>query len=192
MHSLFGTARDRTWDLSIPSRTFYHRSTNTPCRVTLRCRRCGHRRTVQKITSVDWFHSLRACTCTCVYSQILHSTHCDYNIMSILEQLYCHVQPRAALELAPTGSHSLALARPLVGSHHFALAKTRSCNSRTRLRFLELAHTRSHSFARHLASTRTRSLSIELSRTRSPGAAKPFSFHSLSSYAIPQMNPFAT
>jgi len=30
MHSLFGTARDRTWDLSIPSRTFYHYSTATP------------------------------------------------------------------------------------------------------------------------------------------------------------------
>jgi len=30
MHSLFGTARDRTWDLSIPSRTFYHCSTAPP------------------------------------------------------------------------------------------------------------------------------------------------------------------
>jgi len=29
MHSLFGIARDRTWDLSIPSRTFYHCSTAT-------------------------------------------------------------------------------------------------------------------------------------------------------------------
>jgi len=29
MHSLFGTARDQTWDLSIPSRTFYHCSTAT-------------------------------------------------------------------------------------------------------------------------------------------------------------------
>jgi len=27
MHSLFDTAWDRTWDLSIPSRTFYHCST---------------------------------------------------------------------------------------------------------------------------------------------------------------------
>jgi len=30
MHSLFGTARDRTWDFLIPSRTFYHCSTATP------------------------------------------------------------------------------------------------------------------------------------------------------------------
>jgi len=29
MHSLFGTARNRTWDLSISSRTFYHCSTAT-------------------------------------------------------------------------------------------------------------------------------------------------------------------
>jgi len=32
MHSLYGTARDRTWDFSIPSRTFYHCSTATPQR----------------------------------------------------------------------------------------------------------------------------------------------------------------
>jgi len=30
MRSLFGIARNRTWDLSIPSRTFYHCSTATP------------------------------------------------------------------------------------------------------------------------------------------------------------------
>jgi len=33
MHSLFGTTLDRTWDISIPSRTFYHCSTASPPQV---------------------------------------------------------------------------------------------------------------------------------------------------------------
>jgi len=69
-------------------------------------------------------------------------------------QIYCHVQPRSALELIRIRSHSLALGRPPVGSHYLALEKNSFTLSRSGSRSLDLAHTRSHSFAHPLARTR--------------------------------------
>jgi len=47
-------------------------------------------------------------------------------------QLYCHVQPRAAFELAHTPSHSLALARLPVGSHCLELVHFLAIDARTK------------------------------------------------------------
>jgi len=95
-------------------------------------------------------------------------------------QLYCLVQPGAALELARTRSHRFTLARPPVGSHYLALNRTCShslalvCASQNSIALarppvgthsLEFAHTSSHALARPLV--RTLSNSHTFSRTLS-------------------------
>jgi len=72
-------------------------------------------------------------------------------------QLYCHVQPRAALELAYTLSRS-----PAVGSHYLALDRARSHS----LAFARACHNFfcTRSSICWLALSRTRSLSVELAR----------------------------
>jgi len=99
-------------------------------------------------------------------------------------QLYCHMQPRAALELARTLSSTCSRSPELLGTRSFLLFRLldRSLSNsqvliRTRSHSLALARIRSHWLASPLI--RTRSNSLTFARTRSPGAAKPFSFHSL-------------
>jgi len=119
-------------------------------------------------------------------------------------QFYCHVQPRAALELARTRStprtrsparwlvlsHTLWNSLTLSSSrtHTLELLCTRSFSlvhllARTLSNSPKLAQTHSPSHARPSARTRSNSLTFcrTFSGSRSPGAAKPFSFHSLPS-----------